>query len=144
MPAPLFVIPPALKVLISTVVGAKIVGFALGVVTAPTTAATRNAILEHTRHVLQGLDAAEIGVAQTDRVSLHEDLQILERGVQIGWHQDYETAAFGRLMYFLSCAHAKSTAHGVSELASAHATSAGKSIWKAGENIFESIFPKKS
>jgi hypothetical protein len=138
----LFVIPPLVKAAVSTVIGAKIVGFALNIVAAPTSFSTRESILEHVQHVVDGLDSAGIVIEPHDRTSLQEDCAILRYGAKQGWHEDYETAALGRVIVFLSWAHAKSTGSGVGSLVSAHVRSAQEKISVSARSILDSLIQK--
>jgi hypothetical protein len=131
---------PLLAPVISTLIGAKIAAFLVSVVTAPTNKGSREAILLHVEHVLEGMDTAGIGIGPEDRLSINEDLMLLRNGVEMGWHEEYESLALLRLTKFLSVAHAKSTGFGASSFAASHSKAATDWVWKTGNSAFESIF----
>jgi hypothetical protein len=94
MPIPVL-IPPALRLILSTAIGAKIVGFVFSWVTSPTNHAMRTAFLDHVDHVIEGLDKAGIGIWPSERVSLIEDLAVLRDSAEVGWTEPHETSAIG-------------------------------------------------
>jgi hypothetical protein len=141
MPIPVL-IPPALRLILSTAIGAKIVGFVFSWVTSPTNHAMRTAFLDHVGHVIEGLDKAGIGIGPSDRVSLIEDLAVLRDSAEVGWTEPHETSALGRTFWFLSWAHTKGVGEGVGSAAASHAKAVGDWIWKKGGQALDTLFPR--
>lgn len=138
MAAPL--IPPMLMLLIKTAIGAKVIGFLTSFLLSPTNHAMRTAFLEHTEHVLEGLDKNEMGPSDEERKSLQEDLDVLRANVVRGWVEPMESAAVTRVCGFLSKAHIKGVGGGMADAFMAHAKAAGESIDRnvqSGIKVFE-------
>src|SRR3989344_1316110 len=142
MPVPLVIIPPIVAKILAYVLGAKILLIGISMLTAPTNRGSREAFLGHVKHVVEGRDKAEIGISQQDRVSLAEDLDVLTRGAEMGWTEEYESAALIGVSGFLSWAHARSTAYGVGNFAASHTSALGTMIWRYGCNIYDAAFKR--
>lgn len=141
MPVPFVLIPPALRIVLSTAIGLKIGGFITSWITSPTNHAMRTAFLDHVDHVVEGLDKAKIGIGVSDRASLVEDVEFLRYSAESGWTEPHETGALGRVFWFLSWAHAKGIGEGVGSAAASHSKAFGDWVWKTGAKALDTIFP---
>mgnify|MGYP001573022853 CR=1 FL=1 len=98
-----------LKYLALGIVSAKIlvvtVGYAVYAVAAPAGEGQRDMFLNHTK----GLLNKTIRLTDADRVSLQEDVSLLEHTAPFGWSKPYELAAFTRVFGFAANQDARST-----------------------------------
>lgn len=128
---------------IKTVIGAKLIGFAASWATSATSGSMRQSFLEHVEHVREGLQQSGVPLTETDDVDLVANIETLRASVKEGWTQPNQTRALWEIMKFLSWAHSKATSVGVGKLTASHIGAAYKLAESAGLQILDFVLPDR-
>ena len=140
LPAVAFAIVP---VVIKTVIGAKLIGFAASWATSPTNGSMRESFLDHVAHVRDGLIENDIRLEETSDADLLANIETLRASIKRGWTEPSQTLALWQVMKFLSWAHSKATAIGVGKFTASHIGAAFELAERAGLRILDFVLPEK-
>lgn len=143
MPAPLLAVAAVIPVVVKTVIGAKLLGFAASWATSPTNGSMRKSFLEHVDHVREGLQAANISLEESSDVDLIANIETLRQSQALGWTEPAQTRALWEVMKFLSWAHSRATATGVGKFTASHLSAAYELAERAGLQILDFVLPEK-
>lgn len=142
MPPPVFALA-LVPIVIKTIIGAKLIGFAASWATSSANGSMRESFLHHVDHVREGLLEHGIPLEESSDVDLLAHIDTLRGSAKQGWTEPSQTRALWEVMKFLSWAHAKATTKGVGKFTASHPGAAYELAEKAGLQILDFVLPEK-